>query len=199
MLHFRLVAAPGQWPRPRRLTSGGPKTLMQALKRRAAPCSGRSLAAPADAAVLVHHPTDQVRCAAVLKLEAAVGEQSVPGRKTPQWGWWLGVLVFATTFAIDLIDGPWLKLVTSALFLVACLLAASFRWPRPPGVTLGIGACGVGAVLLVLYRLVGPGIARLQRAGLQPSLMGPWRCACPCPGWISSSGGPFSFTCPGWR
>ena len=59
---------------------------------------------------------------------------------------------------IDIIDGAPLKLATSALFFTACLLSAVARQPRKPQVTGAIVACFGLAILLVLYRALGPGL-----------------------------------------
>jgi hypothetical protein len=68
------------------------------------------------------------------------------------------VVFFGMAVVIDLIDGPLLKLATSSLLLAACVLGAVARPPRSIAVTAGINGCAIGAGVLVLYRLVGPGL-----------------------------------------
>jgi hypothetical protein len=91
-------------------------------------------------------------------MEVTVIEHTAARRMSSQWRWWVGVAVFAAAVVIDVIDGPLLKLGTSALLLVACLLGATTHPPRSSTVTLGMVACVASAVVLVLYRLVGPGL-----------------------------------------
>lgn len=85
-------------------------------------------------------------------------EQSAPARRSTAFGWWLGVALTAVALGIDIADGAPLKLATSALLFVGCLLAA-LTSGRPSRIATGLVAgCMLGAVLLILYRGFGPGL-----------------------------------------
>jgi hypothetical protein len=87
-----------------------------------------------------------------------MSEQPAQGRAPVAWGWWAltGLLGFA--LVIDVIAGNPLKLATSLLLFIGCLLSAAVRAPRSKAVSGLIGGCMVLAVILILYRLLGPGL-----------------------------------------
>lgn len=74
------------------------------------------------------------------------------------WGWWVAAGLFAVGVAIDAIDGEPLKLINTTLAFVACLLLAAVRPPRPSGVTVAAAGLLLLAVVLLLYRIFGPGL-----------------------------------------
>lgn len=75
-----------------------------------------------------------------------------------QWLWWGITVLIGAGLVIDVIDGAPLKLATSALLFIACLLSALNRPPRKPAIS-GAIVIGFGlAILLVLYRALGPGL-----------------------------------------
>jgi hypothetical protein len=85
-------------------------------------------------------------------------DRSAPTRRSTAYGWWLGVALTAVALAIDIGDGAPLKLATSALLFVGCLLAA-LTAARPSRIATGVVAgCMLGAVLLILFRTFGPGL-----------------------------------------
>jgi hypothetical protein len=83
-----------------------------------------------------------------------VGRGSRPG----VWGWWLGAALTGAAVAIDLVDGAPLKLATSVLLFVGCLVAALTSVRRSRVATGIVAGCLVGAVVLIVVRLVGPGL-----------------------------------------
>jgi hypothetical protein len=87
-----------------------------------------------------------------------MSEPSVPGRPAARWGWWLITALLGAGLVIDVIDGEPLKLATSALLFLGCLLSALVPPPRRGLVGGLIVACVGLAVLLVLYRIFGPGL-----------------------------------------
>jgi hypothetical protein len=85
-------------------------------------------------------------------------EHPAPKRRSTAYGWWLGAALTAVALAIDIVDGAPLKLATSALLFVGCLLAA-LTTGRPSRLATGVVAgCMLGAVLLILFRAFGPGL-----------------------------------------
>ena len=85
-------------------------------------------------------------------------QDSAPTRRSTAYGWWLGVALTAVAVGIDIVDGAPLKLATSALLFVGCLLAA-LTAGRPSRIATGVVAgCMLGAVLLILFRAFGPGL-----------------------------------------
>lgn len=72
----------------------------------------------------------------------------------PSKAWWALAALMAAALVVDVIDGQPLKMLTSALLLVGCLLSAALPMPRGPKALLAIAACFGGALLLLLIRLV---------------------------------------------
>lgn len=81
-----------------------------------------------------------------------------PRPRTWTWAWWLATGLVGAGLVIDVVDGAPLKLLTSVLLFVACLLAAVTRTPRASRVRAVIAACLVAMVALVAYRALGPGL-----------------------------------------
>jgi hypothetical protein len=72
--------------------------------------------------------------------------------------WWGATVLLGMALVMDVIDGQPLKLATSVLLFVACLLSALVRPPRRGAAGGVIVACIGGAVLLLLFRVFGPGL-----------------------------------------
>jgi hypothetical protein len=87
-----------------------------------------------------------------------LGEEPVTRQASPQWLWWGATVLLGVDLVIDVIDAQPLKLATSVLLFAACLLAALVRPPRRGVVGGVIVACIGGAVLLLLFRVFGPGL-----------------------------------------
>lgn len=85
-------------------------------------------------------------------------DRPTPRAPRIQWTWWAITALLAISVAVDLVHGSPLKLATSALLFVACLLSAVARQPRTPLVAGVISACFGAAILLLIYRAVGPGL-----------------------------------------
>lgn len=73
-------------------------------------------------------------------------------------GWWIAAALVAVAVVIDVVDGARLKLATSVLLLAGCLIAAVARPPWSMPVKGAVIGCLAGALALVAYRLVGPGL-----------------------------------------
>lgn len=74
------------------------------------------------------------------------------------WGWRLAAGVFGIALVIDVVDGPWLKAASSALFLVCCLLLGVTRAPRNARTKTVAIALAMSAIVLIGYRILGPGL-----------------------------------------
>lgn len=72
--------------------------------------------------------------------------------------WWLATALLAVAVGIDVVDGAPLKLATSALLLAGCLVAALTRPPWPKSVKAVVIGCVAAAIMLVVYRIAGPGL-----------------------------------------
>ena len=68
------------------------------------------------------------------------------------------MVLTATAVAIDVVDGRPLKLATSVLLFVGCLVAALSSNRRSRMAMGVVAACLLGAVALIVARLVGPGL-----------------------------------------
>lgn len=88
----------------------------------------------------------------------AVAEEKSTSQPRVQWLWWALTTLLGVGLVIDAIDGPPLKLVTTALLFAACLLSALVRPPRKGLAGAAIVVCFGGALLLVLFRALGPGL-----------------------------------------
>lgn len=87
-----------------------------------------------------------------------MSDASTDARRPAVWGWWIGVLLTAVAVAIDLVDGQPLKLATSVLLFAGCLVAAlTTRRPSRTS-SLAVAGCIGGAIVLILVRMVGPGL-----------------------------------------
>ncbi len=71
----------------------------------------------------------------------------------PPWAWWLATALLAAAVVVDAVDGAPLKLATSVLLALACLLMALTRSPRPPAVRGAVLALAGAAAALLLYRI----------------------------------------------
>lgn len=87
-----------------------------------------------------------------------MAERPAANRTSPQWLWWGATALLALALVVDLVDGQPLKLATSVLLFVACLLSALVRPPRRGPVGIVVVACFGGAALLLLVRAFGPGL-----------------------------------------
>ena len=74
------------------------------------------------------------------------------------WGWGVAAGVLAIALIIDMMDGSHLKTAASALLLGACVVLAVSRRPRARTATSVAIALAAAAVLLIGYRIVGPGL-----------------------------------------
>ena len=75
-----------------------------------------------------------------------------------QWLWWAITALLGVGLVIDINDGPPLKLATSALLFAACFMSALAPPPRKGILGVAIIACFGLAILIVLYRALGPGL-----------------------------------------
>lgn len=75
-----------------------------------------------------------------------------------QWLWWIITALLGVGLYIDINDGQILKIATSALLFIACLLSASVPPPRTGIVGGAITACFGVAILMMLYRAMGSGL-----------------------------------------
>ena len=75
-----------------------------------------------------------------------------------QWLWWAITVLLGIGLVIDINDGAPLKLATSALLFAACLMSALAPPPRKGILGMAIIACFGTAILIVMYRALGPGL-----------------------------------------
>lgn len=71
-----------------------------------------------------------------------------------RWVWWVATALLGVALFVDLNDGNRLKLATSALLFLGCLLLAVLPSPRSPKVGVAIVACFVAGVALIVFRAV---------------------------------------------
>lgn len=87
-----------------------------------------------------------------------MSQPSEPRAAAAVWGWWALTALLGIGLVIDVVDGEPLKLATGALLFLASLLSALVRPPRR-GLAGGLIVACIGlAVLVLLYRLFGPGL-----------------------------------------
>jgi hypothetical protein len=85
-------------------------------------------------------------------------QPSDPRRSKAVWGWWVLTALLGLGLVIDVVDGEPLKIATSVLLFLACLASALVRPPRQGLAGALIVACIGLAVLVLLYRIFGPGL-----------------------------------------
>ena len=72
--------------------------------------------------------------------------------------WWVFVVLLVPAVVLDTIDGEPLKLATSAMLLGGALIGALSKPPRAVVARGSIAALIIGAIGMIVYRAVGPGL-----------------------------------------